>query len=109
MFDLPGAGSFEPLFVATSLLVDALAKLVWDVRLSDRLNVSRKFRNDDNDVDFFGEPLLLLLTSSSLSVRTYKFPIFSLIFTDNLFFTKQLTQISPLHKSRTKNTESNEF
>lgn len=59
-------------------LIVADAKLVCDARLSDRLNVSRKLRSDDNEVDFFGE-LFTALTSSSLSARTYKLPIFSLI------------------------------
>lgn len=68
----------EPLSDVSILLVDA--KLVCDVRLSDLLNVSRRLRSDDNEVDFRGELLTVLLTSSSLSARTYKFPIFSLIF-----------------------------
>lgn len=67
----------DPLSIISNLLAEA--KLVCDVRLSDRLNVSRRLRSDDNDVDFFGE-LLTVLTSSSLSARTYKLPIVSLIF-----------------------------
>lgn len=63
-----------------SPFVDVLAKLVCDVRLSDRLNVSRRLSNDASDVDFFGDPLPVAPASSSLSVRTYKWPMFSLIF-----------------------------
>lgn len=64
----------------TSSFFGVDAKLVCDVRLSDRLNVSRRFRSDDSDVDFLGELFVGLTTSSSLSARTYKLPIFSLIF-----------------------------
>lgn len=45
---------------SNSLIVDVLARLVCDVRLSDRINVSRKLfsdDSDDSDVDFFGVPL----------------------------------------------------
>lgn len=75
-------GFFAAVASSLSFRDELAAKLLCDVRLSDRLNVSRRFRSDDNDVDFFGDPLVLpLFTSSSLSARTYKFPIFSLIFT----------------------------
>lgn len=70
----------DPLSKTSSFFVVVDAKLVCDVRLSDRLKVSRKFRSDDSDVDFFGELFVGLTTSSSLSARTYKLPIFSLIF-----------------------------
>lgn len=83
-FNLPALATADaesdPLSRTSSFFVVADAKLVCDVRLSDRLNVSRKFRSDDNDVDFFGELFVGLTTSSSLSARTYKLPIFSLIF-----------------------------
>lgn len=64
-----------------SLFVDVLAKLACDVLLSERINESLRLLNDDNDVDFFGDllPILLAALSSSLSERTYKFPTFSLI------------------------------
>lgn len=64
-----------------SLFVDVLAKLACDVRLSDRINESLRLRNDDNDVDFVGDllPILLAALSSSLSERTYKCPIVSLM------------------------------
>lgn len=64
--------------------------LVCDDRLSDRLNVSRKLRSDDKDVDFLCE-VLTLFTSSSLSLRTYKFPILSLIISHKYTLHQQLT------------------
>lgn len=76
---LPALMTGDSVSLSSVSLLVADATLNCDVRLSDRLNVSRKLRSDDSDVDFFGDALTEL-TSSSLSARTYKLPIFSLIF-----------------------------
>lgn len=90
---LPALVTGDSVSLSSVSLFVAEATLNCDVRLSDRLNVSRKLRSDDNDVDFFGDALTEL-TSSSLSARTYKLPIFSLIF---LFSTKNIKNYNKTH------------
>lgn len=65
--------SFGSESLLIELLLESIGRLVCDVLLSDRLKI------DDNDVDFFGDAVVLLAGSSSLSVRTNRALVLSVI------------------------------